>query len=379
VPDHDSSFLVAYMPLECGTKGGTTRESEALDVFQHFGDKPRDYRNGLGAAMPSEDQIEVLRRAVRYLLAIEAVRGKSKQLNLTDAQKDQLRERESTERAAAESALLKLYTEVWLPAVADGAVTIDPVAVGGRPLQQTLDEKKRALVHRRVTELLTTVQPKVFGTLVPGKIIDLFKLGGGDPPRLGIRTADVVTGFYSFLGFTRLTSDAVIAAAVAKGVEKGVFAYTVGVPALGDNGRFQVDRAKIAFGRPLPVDEVDIESGFLILPQALPPVASPAPAVATQQTGETAHTQTGTTGVATTTLPAGDGGGEDTTPAQRDVSLVFTADRNQLFTAWNALANLADLAGKVKITVTATLASGSDKTKLENGVLEPLRETKLIE
>src|SRR5438477_1814701 len=35
----------------------------------------------------------------------ESVRSKGKQLNLTDAQKDQLRERESTECAAAESAL----------------------------------------------------------------------------------------------------------------------------------------------------------------------------------------------------------------------------------------------------------------------------------
>jgi hypothetical protein len=39
------------------------------------------------------------------------VRGKAKQHNLIDAQKDDLKEREATERAAAESALLKLYTE----------------------------------------------------------------------------------------------------------------------------------------------------------------------------------------------------------------------------------------------------------------------------
>ena len=49
-------------------------------------------------------------------MAAEGVKGKAKQLNLTDEQKGQLREREATEQAAAESALLKLYTEVWLPA-----------------------------------------------------------------------------------------------------------------------------------------------------------------------------------------------------------------------------------------------------------------------
>ncbi len=59
--------------------------------------------------------------------------------------------------------------------------------------------------------------------------------------------------------------------------------------------------------------------------------------------------------------------------------MAFSADRNQLFAAWNALANLADLAGKVTVTVKATSAAGFDPGKRENGVLEPLRETKLIE
>jgi hypothetical protein len=61
------------------------------------------------------------------------------------------------------------------------------------------------------------------------------------------------------------------------------------------------------------------------------------------------------------------------------VELTFDADRNQLFTAWNAIANLADLAGKVKVTVCAESEKGFDKRKLQNGVLEPLREADLIE
>lgn len=61
------------------------------------------------------------------------------------------------------------------------------------------------------------------------------------------------------------------------------------------------------------------------------------------------------------------------------VELVFTADRNGLFTAWNAVANLADLAGKVQVTVRAESEMGFDKAKLQNGVMEPLREADLIE
>lgn len=43
-----------------------------------------------------------------------------------------------------------------------------------------------------------------------------------------------------------------------------------------------------------------------------------------------------------------------------------------------AFANLADLAGKVSVTVRADSAEGFDKGKLQNGVLEPLRESDLI-
>ncbi|WP_161952779.1 hypothetical protein [Moorella stamsii (nom. illeg.)] len=57
---------------------------------------------------------------------------------------------------------------------------------------------------------------------------------------------------------------------------------------------------------------------------------------------------------------------------------MFVADRNQLFTAWNALANLADLAGKVSVIIRAEREDGFDRIKLQNGVIEPLKEADLI-
>ena len=62
---------------------------------------------------------------------------------------------------------------------------------------------------------------------------------------------------------------------------------------------------------------------------------------------------------------------------EREVALSFTAERDALYGAWNALANLADLAGEVSVSVRAEGAL--DKAKLENGVLEPLREFGLID
>jgi len=43
------------------------------------------------------------------------------------------------------------------------------------------------------------------------------------------------------------------------------------------------------------------------------------------------------------------------------------------------MANLAEMAGQVSVTVKAQKSEGFDKSKLTNGVLEPLREADLIQ
>ncbi len=379
VPDKQPSFLVAYMPLAFAEKTKTERQATAKDIFENHGDTPRKFRNGLALAVPSGDQIEALRRAVRYLLAIERVKSKPKQHNLTDEQKGQLREREATEKAACESAFLKLYTEVWLPKLENSAIVVDAIEVGGMPLQTTLNEHKEARVHERVMELITQLKKRVFDGLHPAKIVEFFKLGEGTPPKLGIPTSEVVTGFYSFLGFTRLTSDTVVRRAIVRGVKECALGYVSGgAPPLGPDGKFQVPLAKVRFDATVADDEIDLDSGFLMLPQSIPQPAPAPPPGATPTPGQPpAATPLGTTPtLATTPQPLPTGG----TPAvQTEVEVTFNADRNQLFTAWNAVANLADMAGEVAVTVKAQKPDGFDTSKLQNGVIEPLREADLIE
>lgn len=394
IPDKEPAFLIAYLPLEFGAETKAEQQRMGKELLEKFGDKPRQFRNGLGLAVPTSDQIEVLRRAVRYLLAIERVKGKGKQLNLTDEQRIQLREREATERAAAESAFLKLYTQVWLPKVEGSAIGIDPVSVGGRPLQTTLNEKKEARKHEHVLELLTIVQPRVFDKLTPTKIVDLFKLGdlpaeasaqaGGTPPTLGTRTVEIVNGFYSFLGFTRLINSAVIRHAIVRGVKEGVFGYTSGaVPTLGPDGKYQIAVNKVRFEMDIAEDEVDLESGFILMPPGMPQAAPVTPPVPGGQPGQPPPPGPGpapvTPGIGTgpcviSETPTSAAGAA----AQKVVELSFTADRDGLFTAWNALANLADMSGQVTVTVRAENLDGFEKGKLSNGVLEPLREANLI-
>jgi len=390
IPDKEPSFLIAYMPLNFGTAARSGREAAAKEIFENCGDILRKYRNGLALAVRAAEQIEILRHSVRYLLAIEHVREKSKQLNLTEEQKSQLREREHTETAAAESALLKLYAEVWLPKVAADGIVIEVVAVGGRPLQITLNEKKQARVHDRVMELLVDLQHRLFTTTTPSKIVELFKLGEGSPPTLGIKTADVVDGFYSFLGFPRLLNSAVVKKAITKGIQDGFFGYFSGsTPVLGSDGKYQVPLARVRYNIAVGEDEIDLESGFLMVPQAVPG-ESPAPTGEfTGQTGlppQGGPPQGGTDSEPPLVLTPQHGGASDASggssvgaAAEKRVEINFSADRNQLFSAWNAIANLADLAGRVSVTVRADSAEGFDRNKLQNGVLEPLRESDLLD
>jgi Protein of unknown function (DUF499) len=389
VPDKETEFIVAYLSLDFGTESKNEQQNIAKNILEKYGDKPRSFRNGLGLAVPAADQIEPLRRAVRYLLAIDRVKNKSKQHNLTDEQKSQLREREATEKAAAESAFLKLYTEVWLPKKDASGIAIESVAVGGRPLQTTLNEKKEARIHERIMELLTQVQKRVFDNVTPGKMVEFFALGEGTPPKLGISTGEIVEGFYSFLGFTRLNSEKVVAKAIAAGVEKRLLGYIGGgSPTLGADGKYQITPDKVRFDKTIATDEIDLESGFVMLPQAIPqpPIEQAGSGGGTGNAGTSGGTGGENVGGGGSTPGAGIGtggtsgeAGSDTDSATtKKVELTFTADRDKLFNAWNAMANLAEMAGQVTVTVKAEKSDGFDKSKLNNGVLEPLREADLI-
>ncbi len=352
------------------TPAPAERDALANEFLEKCGSKPRLYKNGLGLAIPAADQTESLRRAVRYFIAVERVSKAAKKHNLTKEQTDELRERKATEASAAESAFVKLYPDVWLPKLDQGAITVEKIAAGGRVLQTTINDRHLAMIFERSMELLTQVQSRVFPTLNPVKIVELFKLGEEQPPRLGIRCADVVSGFYSFLGYTRLTSKEVIQKAIARGVQEGIFGYFSGTsPALDATGRYQVARNKVRFNVSISEDEVDLESGFVMLPQAIPAEApagpGPVPPGPIPPHGGP-------------TPPPAAPGPIPPTGTEKAVQLQFTANRDELYAAWNAIANLADMAGKVEVSIRAESETGFDNSKLQNGVFEPLREADLI-
>jgi hypothetical protein len=367
LPDEEPRFLVGYLPLEFA--GGSTAEQErhAIELLSKYGDRPRRYRNGVGLAIPEKKQIESLRRAVRYLLAIERVDAKKQQMRLSKDQLDQLKERRRTEEAASESAFRELYTSVWLPRVEAGGLGIEKIDKGGRPLQATR-------IHERVMELLTSqgVQ-KVHGSVKPHKIVERIKLGEipaeGQPRRLGLRTREVQDSFFEIIAPPRIETAAVLRRGIAEGIEKRIFAYISGaVPSLGSESKFLVNREKVIFGQTLQEDEIDLDSGFLMDPVAIPEAPATIPSGA--PAGSTGEPQVSTSPAISPAVPGPVPG------LQRVVRLIFSATRDQVFKAFPAIANLADKSdgGKVTIRVEGTAQSGYDPSWLRNAVEEPLDE-----
>ena len=49
---------------------------------------------------------------------------------------------------------------------------------------------------------------------------------------------------------------------------------------MGPDGRYQVNESKVAYGRTVPEDEIDLDTGFLMMPDAIPrtkPTEPPGP------------------------------------------------------------------------------------------------------
>src|SRR6516165_782503 len=99
-------------------------------------------------------------------------------------------------------------------------------------------------------------------------------------------------------------------------------------------------------------------------------IAVPSPSIP----GPMAQSISGSSGGGSEPTDAPASPGAQTTAEQSVVQLAFDADRNKLYSAWQAVANLADLCGHIAVSVKGEAPPGLDKSELENGVYEPLRE-----
>jgi hypothetical protein len=372
IPHLEPRFLLAYLPLDFALQGDAAQEERARELLSQYGDQPRRYRNGLGLAVPERGQVEPLRRAVRYLKAIEWVRKKRHQLNLTTAQMDQLKERERTENTAFESEVRNLYQSVWLPTVDKAGLGLEKITMAGRPLQAQG-------IHERLIELLTEVlPPRLFRSVTPDKIMELMRLGEGEDAPLAIRTAQIVESFYSVPGFPRLESEAVLRRAIAQGMRDGVFGYVgragqVEVDRLREDGEYTVSPRLARIGVDLPEDEIDLGAAVIVLPGV---IESEAPPSEPTPPGAPARPEPIIPGVTPPGPTPPDVGPIPPEPGvtQTSVRLRMRITRQQLYASFNAIGNLAEAAGAIRVTVEADKLDGFDPVWLRNAVLEPLDE-----
>jgi hypothetical protein len=355
IPDREPRFMVAYLPLEFSEK--PEREKRAISYLTQYGTQHRLYRNAIGLAIPDKKQIEGLRAAARNLLAVEAVKKKKATHRLTKEQLDQLREREATEQGAFESSLRRLYNSVWLLKIQDGQPAIDPVDIGSRPM-------KEQGIHERIRELLEDVSRKVFTSVKPAKIVELMRIGKGDGHKQAVDTKTLRDAFFQSPDFPRVSSDRVLMEAIATGIQNGTFGYALKNRVKEENGKYFVKRDDAIINRSTSADEIDIESGYIFIPEC---VVEPEPGPVTPGTPPTGQTPAPTP-IPPPTPSAG------VSSVVRRISIEMKVTKQSLYKTFNALGNLAEKAGEIKIHVHAEKPDGMDKNWLRNAVKEPLEE-----
>ena len=262
-----------------------------------------------------------------------------------------------------------LYASVWLPVFSEAGLAVEKVGLAGRPLQATT-------VHERLSELLTVVSPpRLFSSLRPSKIVELLRLGVDENRWVGVD--QVIAAFYEVPGLPRLESEAAIRQAIAAGVQERVFGL------VGRTGRGEVSRLReasgylvspraVQIGVLVPADNIEPAATFIIVPEAIESEAPPIPTpYQPQPTVDGATPSPGPTVVAPGHTRSTLGAGTDRRTAVR---LAMRMTRREIFASANALANLADKAGSIQVTVKAEKADGFDPAWLHNAVLEPLEE-----
>jgi hypothetical protein len=135
----------------------------------------------------------------------------------------------------------------------------------------------------------------------------------------------------------------------------------------------------VRFGSEIAEDEIDLDGGFVMVPETIPQPSAASPRVSLVRRRLTPGASPADGGFQEPTSPQPPGAAPGAPSQPSTVQFSFDADRNKLYAAWQALANLADLCGKVTVSVKGEAPENLDKSKLENGVYEPLREANLIE
>ncbi len=221
----------------------------------------------------------------------------------------------------------------------DGSPALEICEVGGRALQATN-------IHERLMELLMRVPPpKVFDSITAKKLKDLIKL------EEGTETKDIIDTFFSSPEFPRIVDENVIKRAISKGVKDNLFGIINKDKVQMVKGKSVVPKEQVTIGKEIPIEEIDLSSGYLVSPEIIPikeePEIQPIPKEEPKKPEAGKITQ---------------------------IIYSLKVNRQQLYKCFNALGNLAEKTGELSLKIEAQTKEGIDANWLKNAVEEPIEE-----
>ncbi|MBK8032221.1 MAG: DUF499 domain-containing protein [Chloroflexi bacterium] len=219
VNDHVPMLQVVYLPFEWdGGLDEAGLHDKLTQWLEYAGSSRRDHKNSLVFAIPGYMARDNSLNAARELMAVEAL---TRQIRNYNVDQQELKARHTTARERLERGMLSLYDRIALPIP-------EQTMYSWRFIE--LQSRNETLLHDRVMGALRDGK-HLFDSVTPDKLIALTGLNEAQV----IKTADVANWFFSFFGFTRLSTADAVTNAIQRGVQDEKFGYS-SVWQLSENG-----------------------------------------------------------------------------------------------------------------------------------------------
>jgi hypothetical protein len=211
IPDTKELKLVVLAPEHLFGKPET--EAFVQELLTRAGDKPRVYRATCFVLAPEPNELELLQRHVKQLLALEAIQRDSKLMqSLSDEDNHTVSNRVDEIRHALPQLVLSAYRRAAL--WRDNSVQWLNLGIPTAGKQETLSS--RVVNHLRKEDLLVS---RVSPQLIRDKVV------GADTSK---PLAEVVDAFYKYPSLPIVESETVVLQAIARGVQDGLLAVQIG-------------------------------------------------------------------------------------------------------------------------------------------------------
>ena len=262
VDDRVPEFQLVYLAPDWLDKhpDASSQERDMRRFIEQYGNRPRDYHNGLALAVPNKHAAETAKNAVRSLMTLEILQNRRYAIELTPQQMAELTERKQSVEKEMRSAFLLLYEYIYVPV----SNRIGPVFVFQKVT--VLDHSQAQELPTRMREALNT--RAVYESVNPNKIVELTLLNEAEAiEKQFYRVSDITVGFFSYYKWTHIWNEQVVRNAIVQGVKNRTFAYVANARKDQDSNLIlgSQSASSIQFGNEIVAGELDMGEGAFLL------------------------------------------------------------------------------------------------------------------